>query len=908
MAIEFNHPMLLSLIPFSLIFLFYFVRKLKMEQRRKNSLFLVRSVVVVLIILSLSGLHIKSYVDEVSTIFAVDLSESTLENRADFKAFIEESLKDTSKNDQVGVLTFGKETQIENPLSGNIKHIEFQTNPGKNYTNIENSLKIARSIIPEDSKKRIVLLTDGEENIGNSMNEALLMKEENIDFKVLRLSENIGNEVQVSNVEVPKTLYENQSFHIKINIWSNVATNVKIDLYSGRSMVGQKEVFVQKGENSFIFEDEAKDTGLGSYKVVITPKKDTNRENNTYATYTEVKGKPKILLIDGKSNGGREFSKILKSTALEVDYKKAQEAPQSIAELSKYKTIILCDVSLENIHSEFINTLKVYVRDYGGGLFVTGGENSFALGGYYKTPLEEILPVDMEMKVKGKVPNLGLVLVIDKSGSMEGGQYGLRKISIAKEAAIKAVHSLKSKDKIGVVAFSDTKEWVVPLSSTDDEEKIKRSIGTIKAGGGTSIIPALEEAYQSLKDADTKLKHIILLTDGQAERHGYTNLIEEMKKKGITVSTVAVGEGADTSLLEGIADSGSGRYYFVDEFSTIPQIFTKETFLASKSYINNRTFTPKVGVFHDILNPLKDNIPDLDGYIGVSAKTRAHMLLVSDQEDPILAIWQYGLGKSVAWASDVNGKWTRNYLHSEEGIAFFKNMMEWTFSNTENNRLQIEADKVGEKGKIIAKNVGEFKEGYETKATIITPSLQKIQLKLDPISPGTYKGEFDVLEKGIYMINVNQYEDNSLVNTQKQGMVINYPKEYDFADRKNNLERLLYETDGKFIESPKEVFEKNLDPVYGLKDLSRILMIIALLLFVSDIALRRLNITFKRIPLKQNRMVKKARGISGNRKPSESHMIKDNKKKEAKIELKEKRKEYTIDTSRLLKAKEKRKR
>jgi Mg-chelatase subunit ChlD len=907
-AIEFNHPMLLSLIPFSLIFLFYFVRKLKMEQRRKNSLFLVRSVVVVLIILSLSGLHIKSYVDEVSTIFAVDLSESTLENRADFKAFIEESLKDTSKNDQVGVLTFGKETQIENPLSGNIKHIEFQTNPGKNYTNIENSLKIARSIIPEDSKKRIVLLTDGEENIGNSMNEALLMKEENIDFKVLRLSENIGNEVQVSNVEVPKTLYENQSFHIKINIWSNVATNVKIDLYSGRSMVGQKEVFVQKGENSFIFEDEAKDTGLGSYKVVITPKKDTNRENNTYATYTEVKGKPKILLIDGKSNGGREFSKILKSTALEVDYKKAQEAPQSIAELSKYKTIILCDVSLENIHSEFINTLKVYVRDYGGGLFVTGGENSFALGGYYKTPLEEILPVDMEMKVKGKVPNLGLVLVIDKSGSMEGGQYGLRKISIAKEAAIKAVHSLKSKDKIGVVAFSDTKEWVVPLSSTDDEEKIKRSIGTIKAGGGTSIIPALEEAYQSLKDADTKLKHIILLTDGQAERHGYTNLIEEMKKKGITVSTVAVGEGADTSLLEGIADSGSGRYYFVDEFSTIPQIFTKETFLASKSYINNRTFTPKVGVFHDILNPLKDNIPDLDGYIGVSAKTRAHMLLVSDQEDPILAIWQYGLGKSVAWASDVNGKWTRNYLHSEEGIAFFKNMMEWTFSNTENNRLQIEADKVGEKGKIIAKNVGEFKEGYETKATIITPSLQKIQLKLDPISPGTYKGEFDVLEKGIYMINVNQYEDNSLVNTQKQGMVINYPKEYDFADRKNNLERLLYETDGKFIESPKEVFEKNLDPVYGLKDLSRILMIIALLLFVSDIALRRLNITFKRIPLKQNRMVKKARGISGNRKPSESHMIKDNKKKEAKIELKEKRKEYTIDTSRLLKAKEKRKR
>jgi Mg-chelatase subunit ChlD len=906
--------MLLLLIPFSLIFLFYFIRKLKMEQRRKNSLFLVRSVMVILMILSLSGLHIKSYVDEVNTIFVVDLSESTSKNREDFKAFIEESLKDTSINDQVGVLTFGKETQIENPLSANMKNIEFQTNPGKNYTNIENGLKIARSIIPEESRKRIVLLTDGEENIGNSMNESFLMKEDNIDFKVLRLSKNIGNEVQVSNVEVPKILYENQSFHIKINLWSNVATKVKIDLYSGRNRVGQKEVFVQKGENSFVFEDEAKDTGLGSYKVVITPKKDTNRENNTYATYTEVKGKPKVLLIDGKSNGGREFSKILKSAALEVDHRKAQQAPQSIVELSKYKTVILCDVSLENIHSEFINTLKVYVRDYGGGLFVTGGENSFALGGYYKTPLEEILPVDMEMKVKGKAPNLGLMLVIDKSGSMEGGQYGLRKINIAKEAAIKAVHSLKSKDQIGVIAFDDTTEWVVPLSSTDNEEKIKRSIGTIKAGGGTSIIPALQEAYESLKDADTKLKHIILLTDGQAERHGYTNLIEEMKKNGITVSTVAVGEGADTSLLEGIADSGRGRYYFVDEFSTIPKIFTKETFLASKSYIHNRTFTPKVGVFHDILNPLKDDILDLEGYVGASAKPRAHTLLVSDQEDPILSIWQYGLGKSVAWTSDVNGKWTRNYLHSEEGISFFKNMMEWTFSNTGDNQLQIDTDRTGEKGEIIAKNLGEFKEGYETKAVIITPSLEKIQLKLDPISPGTYKGEFDLLEKGIYMIHASQYEKDSLVNTQKQGMVMNYPKEYDFADRKNNLERLLYETDGKFIESPKEVFEKNLEPVYGLKDLSRILMIIALLLFILDIALRRLNIRFKRIGLKQNKITEKGRSVSTNRKSSKDHITKETigedkkEEKKEKITKEEKRKENTIDTSRLLKAKDKTKR
>ncbi|QZY56105.1 VWA domain-containing protein [Crassaminicella profunda] len=913
-TINFNDPILLLLIPFSLIFLFYFVRNGKMEKRRKNRLFLMRSLIIILTILSLSGLHIKSYVDQVTTIFAVDLSESTLKNKDDFKAFIEESLKYTSKNDQVGVLTFGKEIQIETSLSDTIKNIEFQTNPGKNYTNIENALKISRSIIPEESRKRIVLLSDGEENIGNSMNEAFLMKEENIDFKVLKLNKNIGKEVQLSSVEVPKILYENQSFGIKINIWSNIATNVKIKLYSGRSLVGEKEVFVQKGENSFVFKDVAKSNGFGSYKVVIDPKQDTNMENNTYETYTEVQGKPKILLIDGESNGGRELSKILKSAALDVNTIKAQQAPQNIAELSKYKTVIMCDVSLENIHSEFINALKAYVRDYGGGLFVTGGENSFALGGYYKTPLEEILPVDMEMKVKGKVPNLGLMLVIDKSGSMESGQYGLSKINIAKEAAIKAVHSLKSKDKIGVIAFDGAAQWVVPLSSVDDEENIKRSIGTIRAGGGTSIVPALDEAYNALKDTDTKLKHIILLTDGQAERYGYTSLIEEMKKKGITISTVAVGEGADTSLLEGIAKSGRGRYYFVDEFSTIPQIFTKETFLASKSYINNRTFTPKVGIFHDILNPLAGNIPDLGGYIGSCAKPRARILLVSDKEDPILSIWQYGLGKSVAWTSDVNGKWTKNYLHSDEGIKFFKNMVEWTFSKNENNRLQVDTNSTGKKGEIIVKNIGNFEEGYKAKATIITPSLEKIEMKLDPISPGTYKNEFASLEKGIYMINVNQYKGDKLVNTKKQGMVVNYSKEYDFADRKNNLEGLVYQTGGMFIERPEEVFAKDLDPVYGSKDLSRMLMIIALILFVIDIALRRLNIRWKRFKLIENNISKKVSKVPFNVKPSKNNSIKDpideDKKEEKKtVKIKEhERKGKTIDTSRLLKAKDKRKR
>ena len=184
----------------------------------------------------------------------------------------------------------------------------------------------------------------------------------------------------------------------------------------------------------------------------------------------------------------------------------------------------------------------------------------------------------MEMKIKGEVPSLGIMLVIDKSGSM-GGQGVYSKIEIAKEAAIKALDSLKPKDKIGVIAFDGAAQWVVEFTDIKNKDDIIDSIGTIRAGGGTSIIPALDEAYLALKDADTKQKHIILLTDGQAESSGYYQLLENINKAGITVSTVAVGQGADEYLLSTIAEEGNGRYYFVDDFSTIPHIFTKETML-----------------------------------------------------------------------------------------------------------------------------------------------------------------------------------------------------------------------------------------------------------------------------------------------------------------------------------------
>jgi len=920
-GISFQNPLFLLLIPVSIFFVLYLSRFKLPSTHKKKLILTTRIILFMLIALSLSGINFRTDIDTTTTIFAVDLSQSADHNEEEFKEFINEALKFAKKNDRVGVVAFGEKSEVELPVTGKVDKIEFETKLVKGFTNIEKALKLSRALIPEDSRKRVVLITDGKENVGDSLEEGNILNLEDIELKVYKKESSIPNEVLLKNIDVPKVLYENQSFDVILDIYSNIATKSKITLFSENNVVGEKDVKLEKGNNRFVFRDKADGSGFKSYKAVITPENDTFTQNNSYSAFTDIKGKPYVLLIDGESNGGRELYKILESALIGVDYVNVREAPTELESIIKYKSIIMSDVSLHNMNKSFLEALQIYVRDYGGGLIVTGGDNSYALGGYYKTKLEEILPVNMEMKIKGEVPSLGLMLVIDKSGSMEGGEVGTSKIEIAKEAAIKAVNSLKPKDQIGVITFDDTPQWVVKPSPDQKEEEVTGEIATIRAGGGTSIIPALSEAYEALEKVDTKLKHIILLTDGQAERYGYDQILDNMKKAGITISTVAVGGGSDTSLLEGLAKDGKGRYYYVDEYGNIPEIFTKETFLASKTYINNRTFIPKITSINDIVNPIVDNTIALNGYISTSSKSRSDILLKSDTDEPILAMWQYGLGRSIAWTSDTNGKWTANYLASDEGIEFFSRMVQATFYNSTNENLFVETTTEGNTAKINLKDLKDFDKTYDTKATIVTPDYEKIDIELKTKNIGEYFGEIEALEKGTYVINIQQFENNKLIKSTKHAFTINYSKEYDITVSSENLSELVQKSGGSFITKPNEVFTKTPKDVYGYRDITDILIIIALLILIIDIAIRRLNIRLKGLDSVRSKVSQNTNKVKSKFERKESEYTKEKdfkanevKKKEVKSEENRNNKKTdtestrNLNTSRLLKAKNKRQR
>ncbi len=843
MVIDIERPFLLSLIPLAIFFIVFTSQKLrKMYRLRRRLLLLLRSSVFILLILSLSGVNIKWIVDTTTTIFVVDASDSMNDYRTIAEDYVSKALEYKGPMDQAAIVAFGSNPLIESFVSREPVFHRIETEPGGIYTNIENALTASVSLFPQNSRKRIVLITDGEENEGNSSRLTSVIKGQDIDFKIYKIGREIANEAAVAGITLPKRLRIGEEFGIAVTIESTIQTGAKLTLFDGKNKAAEERVMLRKGENRFVFRDKADTGGFRSYRALLEPDMDTESRNNEASAFTNVIDRPRVLVIEDIDGEADEAVRILEASDTSYVKVNAQSVPETLEGLSAYKSIIACNVSAENLSDGFLNSLDPYVKDMGGGFIATGGENSFALGGYYKTPLEKILPVNMELKGKKEIPDMSIVLIIDKSGSMTEGSGGITKLDLAKEAAARTLDSLRANDMIGVLAFDDTNYWVVPVQKADNGERIRDDIGTIRSGGGTSIIPALQEGCDSIKDINTKIKHIILLTDGQAEGTGYTELLERLRKDNITVSTVAVGKGSAVRLLEDIARGAEGRFYYTDEYSNIPRIFAKETFIAAKAYLNNREFIPSIINTHPIINGVaEEGLPALSGYVAASPKSTSRVILASDREDPILTVWQYGLGKTAAWNSDINGRWSRNYVGWDNNIKLWQNLINWTIEKYRDDDITVETEVQGSKGLVTLKNDVD-KTGFETKAAIVSPSLENSEITLYPVAPGQYRGEFEITGTGAYMIKAFQQKEGETINAASTGISVQYSPEYRIQPSGGHLDRLISETGGVLVNAPEDVYKGKIKDIFGSIDLTPFLLILALILFILDIALRRLNL------------------------------------------------------------------
>ncbi len=441
--------------------------------------------------------------------------------------------------------------------------------------------------------------------------------------------------------------------------------------------------------NVFDFDVNMTTSGSSLWTAELVPDEDHFPVNNQSSCTVAVRGKPRLLVLHEQPQQMRSFARAMQQQDFDVDVRGRFGLPDSMEGLLAFDAVILANQPATSLQPRQLLLLKRYVMDFGGGLAMFGSENSFGLGGYYKTPVEEVLPLVSRFEKEKEKPSLAMVLVIDKSGSMDG-----MPIVLARQAAKAAVELLGPHDMIGVLGFDDSTYVISEMRSASEAYAVQAAIDSLTSGGGTYMYPAMVTGQEMLINATAKIKHMVLLSDGQTQPADHEGLAQAMADSGITVSTVALG-GADRQLLSNIANIGRGRYYETNDPANVPQIFAKETIQASRSAIKEDVYGVIATGEHPMLAGYsKADWPLSLGYVMTEAKPTAQLLLVAETGDPLLAVSRFGLGCGMAFTSDLTENWGGEWLAWEECGRFWAQALRAIVRKEDGSGLQASGDVV----------------------------------------------------------------------------------------------------------------------------------------------------------------------------------------------------------------------
>ncbi len=852
MGPDFESPVLLALcvvLPLIVFVLRYTLVDSPKAQRAVSAA--VRVVVLAFIVLALAGTLWITRSTDVAVLVLADMSDSVPEGASEqVSGFLEEVVEEVGEGSEAGLLVFGATAEMAVALQETPEFPEVSRGEiDGSHTSIERALVLAREVMPMGKVKRIVLFSDGNQTEGDAVAHAKRCAAHGIRIDTIAYDAEERDEVLLEDLRLPSEVRRGQSFPITAVVHSNGGPASFI-LYRNGFKIDERSVDLEDGVTTLRFEETNPADGLTKYELHVRSDNDFYADNNVSSGIVFVSGEPRVLLLEGEERDARYLSRALEAENIRVEVRESKGMPGSLAELASFDAILFSDVAATDVSVQQMSLLRTYIEDLGGGFVMIGGEESFGLGGYYRTTIEDALPVRMRAEKRKDTPSLAMMLVIDKSGSMNG-----EKMELAKEAAIATVEVLGTRDYVGVVVFDGQAYWCVDLQNAGNRAGVIASIETVQAGGGTNIYPALVEAQSALSRTHAAFKHAVLLTDGHSQPGDFADIVDQMANEAITVSTVAVGEGADVNLLQDIARWGRGRYYFTADPHDIPQIFTKETMTASKSSLVEEPFLPQVFHQEQTIGGIDwDQAPFLFGYVVTTPKATADVSLVTERGDPLLASWRFGLGKTVAFMSDAKSRWAADWLGWPGYGTFWAQVVRDVMRTTQHGGNETTVTAHGDSGQLVVDSIdehGNFLNGLDTVAQLIDPHLAMESLALQQTAPGRYEASFPMKDTGSYLFKIRQTlpETDASVEVEvhadyTRGMTISYKPEYRRLTTDDSfLRELAVLTGGQLDPEISEILAVTKDDAVPLrKRLWPWLLLAALLLFVIDVALRRLDL------------------------------------------------------------------
>ncbi len=844
----FEQPLLLLLlIPIGILVLLTWRRMSLPFPRSQRYLILAsRLVLFTLIVSALAGATLSLPISRQAVVFVGDISASTTPQRAFIEQWINDAIRHKRPDDQVGIVAVGRNALVEQSVRTQIDFSQFESTPDTNYTDLAAGLRLAAAILPQNSERRIVLLSDGQQNLEDALQEAQFLQQQGIRLDIVPLPTFDGPEVRIDGVNAPTILHTNERFLLHARFFSTVAQRVTLRLYLDQALLLQQSLQLNGGEQEVTFTLQAPPAGFHTYRITMDAPLDTISQNNQAAAFVNVQGPPHVLIIEGRPNAGHNIAASLQATHIDVTVGTPADVPITLDGLVNFNAVVLADVPASVLGSTRMLVLQSFVRDLGRGLVVSGGENSYGLGGYANTPLEETLPLKMEIPQHKDTPTIAVVLIIE---DLENAP----EVNISKEAAKGVINLLTPRDRIAVSAAFGS--LAIPMGYVTNKAAIDQAIDKMNPTDPPSYQPDLVAAETALLHTDAKIKHVILLGDGDA-RDSYATQVLKMASEHISVSVVGTNIGTydDLTMMQQIAAWGKGRFYRADNPNAIPQILLEETRQAARRAIIEEPFVPAIIGPHPILTGLS-SLPQLTGYVATTPKTAAQVVLISHLDDPVLAVWQYGLGRVVAWTSDALGLWTSNWLRWSDAARWWANLVTWTAS-TPDSQLIVNGEIAGGNGHIIVDLPSETSptsgpvNQQQAQVKIIAPDLSQQTVTLQPTAPGRWEGNFPTTQVGAYLLRVTwQARSNSNTGSPSQlitttGLVVPYSPEFSSSGTDLRFLNLLAHAGGGSMLNANDTasaFSPNLPPVYTGISIIFWLFALAALLLPIDIALRRLS-------------------------------------------------------------------
>ncbi|HEX4263299.1 MAG TPA: glutamine amidotransferase [Verrucomicrobiae bacterium] len=816
---------------------------------RSTIALLTRLCVLGLFILALAEPRVVRRNTGLAVMYAMDISDSMGENVSDKSlAYILKTASAKPEKDAAGMVVFGRDAAVELPPRLSFPFEVINARVAKDGTDLARALSLSAAMVPEDRQGRIVLVSDGVETEGNVSGILDDLKSRHVAVDVLPVQYDFQHEVWLERLDLPRQVRIGETYEATVLLNSLQAGDGKLVLRENGNVIAEQTVHYERGKNRYALPLYLREPGYYEYVATIEPPagQDGWQENNTAINFLYLKGEGKVLLVTDPQGDPRDWEtlvKALKEAKRLVEVRSALEFPRDAMSLMPYDCVVFVNAPADSFDPVQMQSLRDAVYNQGVGFLMVGGKNSFGPGGYHRTPIEEALPVDMDIAQKKVLPKGALVIVLHTCEFPEGNVWAKR---IAKEA----IRVLGAQDEVGVLIYggSSGDQWVFPLTPASEYEHLVTLINQCEPSDMPSFESIMQMGFTGLKASDAAAKHMIIISDGDPSPPT-PELVKQFVVQKISVSTVVINPhgGVDISAMESLAGVTGGRHYLVMDPNELPSIFIKEAKTLKRSMIQNTTFVPAVEFTSPVLKGI-DAMPPLHAYVLTTPKPRSVTILkgpAKDEVNPVLSTWRFGLGKTAAFTSDLAPNWASEWVGWKQYEAFVKQLMIEVSRVEQHSDLFVQTFASGDEGVIMVEDYHPEETMLDVQAQINGPHERASSVALKQVGPRRYEGRFPLWGKGRYQVALAGVGAGRNEQTMG-GFVVAYSPEYlRFRSDPVTLRRIAEQTGGRILsgqETGKDLFAIPREPKETSKSILDLLLILLACLIPLDVGIRRVQL------------------------------------------------------------------